>query len=255
MRRINTISLFAAAVALVAGTDSGAAEYTPLVMSEVWMVKMDADQDGKVSQAEYMTFGSNHLQKIRKPVDRRGLLDKFNGYDWNGDGFITDEDPLCPDPIAVFLEKIKGSWACENSPRGPACFTFMDGGEAEVVRNGLSLKDEAQGLLSYSIAHPGRNPVCIDIALGKGTPSEWHMKCICTFLEDNKIKLRVFMGDDATPFPAEFIQGDDDDTYYLTRVVKKEKPKPEPEPKPKLKPKSNSGELTLFGIPVPTGRR
>ena len=246
MKRVNTISLFAAGIMFAAGTGSGAAEYKPLVLSESWIIKMDTDRDGKVSRGEYVKFGADFLKKSGKPVDQKGLLEKFNGYDWNQDGFISAEDPLCPDPIGVFLEKIKGRWSCKNSPKGPACFTFMDGGEAEVVRNGLPLKDEAQGLLTYSIVHPGRTPVCMDIALAEGTPSEWHMKCIIKFLEDNRIKMRVFMGDAATPFPEGFSPGYDADTYHLTRVVKKKAQAPTE--------KTGPGEMTLFGIRFPSGR-
>jgi hypothetical protein len=250
MKRINTIKRFAAAIIFAAVTRTGAAGYTPQVLSEVWMAKMDADQDGKVSQGEYVAFATDHLKKSRKPVDQKDLLEKFNGYDWNRDGFITEEDPLSQDPIAVFLENIKGSWSCENNAKGLASLTFIDDREAEVVRNGLSLRDESQGLLTYSIAHPGRNPVCMDISVAYGTPSEWHMKCIVEFLEENKIKMRVFMGSDGTPFPGGFVQGDDADTYYLTRAGSEEKPKP----KAKVTPSSDPNVLKLFGLPVRTGR-
>ena len=252
MKAVNPIRLAVAAMAFAAGTDSVAADYTPQVLNEAWMVKMDADGDGKVSRDEYVMFATDYLQKSGKPVDRKSLLDKFNGYDWNRDGFITDEDPLCPDPVEVFLEKIKGRWLCETNAKGLVSFTFMDDGEADVVRNGLSLRDETDGLLTYSIEHPGRNPVCMDISVGKGTSYEWNMKCILQILEDNRIKMRAFMGDSYTSFPKEFIPGDDADTYYLTRVVKKEKPIPEENPKSKNN--SQSKEITLFGITVPTGR-
>lgn len=252
MKRIHTIRLTAAAMAFAAGTESVAADYTPQILSKTWFVKMDTDQDGKVSQGEYVTFGASYLKKSRKPVDQKDLLDKFNGYDWNRDGFITEEDPLSQDPIAVFLEKIKGSWSCSTNTKGLASFKFIDDREAEVVRNGLSLRDEAQGLLAYSIVHPGRNPVCMDISVAYGTPDEWHMKCIVELVEENKIKMRVFMGSDGTAFPDAFIQGDDADTYYLTRVGSEEKPKPKA--KVKVKPRSDSSEITLFGIPVRTSR-
>jgi len=248
MKRRYAIRLFAAAIAFAAGTDSKATEYNPRVLSDAWFVKMDLDRDGKISPTEYLRFGTACLQKRGKRVDPRCIQDEFNSFDWNGDGFITAEDPLCPDPIEEFLEKLKGRWTCENNNNRTVFFTFMGGGEGEVVRNRLSLKGEAQGLL-YSIVYPGRTPVCLDITLAGGTSAEQHLKCIIEFLTDSKLKMRAFTGKADTPFPEEFAPEHDADTYHLTRVVKKEKPKPISQPEPE------SGGMTIFGSRVPLRRR
>ena len=224
-------------IAGVPGTGTGVDEVK--VLEKSWFLKMDADNDGKVSRAEYIKVGANYLKEQGRPVNRQRLDEKFNGFDRNRDGFITDEDPESGDPVERFLKAVQGRWTIGKNALGLESITFLEQGKADIVRSGKSLRDQSRGLLTYGVEYPDRVPVCMEIRIAAGTTEELRVKCIFSFLSDNQLKIRAFVGDSETPFPDGFLENDDDpDTFLLTRIQKPA------EPEPKKKP------LTFFGIPV-----
>jgi hypothetical protein len=101
MKGIVRIRLFAAAAVLAAGAVAPKVQAQPNVLGHEMFVRMDANQDDKVSKREYIDFGTAYLKKKGKPADRFQMEAKFGAFDRDGDGYITAEDPTCKKQTAV----------------------------------------------------------------------------------------------------------------------------------------------------------
>lgn len=228
---------------LATGTaDTAAEEDGVKVLDRSWFKRMDTDQDRRVSRDEYMRYAAAYLQEKGRPVNERCLSEIFNSYDRNRDGYISDNDPISRDPVEVFTGRIRGSWSCGKNAHGIESITFMKDGQADIMKCGVSLREKSGGWLTYRIVHPNRLPVCLEIVLADGTASERVLKCIICFLDDNRLQVCAVVGKSTTPFPEDFEQEMEAQTFVLTRI-------PEPKPPPKHQ---NAIIGPLFGSPTPS---
>jgi hypothetical protein len=237
MKRITVACLLAGAVG--AGISAGEVEEGKAqikVLNNTWFEKIDANRDQKVSEIEYLKYGAAYLKKQGRKVGRMKILLKFDEFDRDGDGFITTIDPECRDLREVLHKKIQGNWRCEETRTGPVRFVFMEDRTVNVIHAGGSFPDRTQGPLSYRFVCPKKTPICMDIMPAEGTASEQYMKCSIQFLSENKIKMRMCLGSEFTPFPHGFPDTDDSNAIMLTRQSMERSRDDEP--------------LTLFGIPI-----
>jgi hypothetical protein len=223
MKRINTIGIFAAAIVLAAGTGTGATEPTPQVLSDALFAQMDSNKDGQVSTMEYVGFGTTYLKKKGKQANRAAMEAKFAGFDRNGDGFITADDPEFKSPQEVLEEKIAGSWLCEKTKTGSIEFVFMEDGQADVIQNGESMREKAGGKIKYRFVRPSRTPTCLDIIVDRGTDADFYIKCIVQFISEDRMKLRMISGSAFVVRPRDFPEGGGMDTAILDRIKRPEK--------------------------------
>lgn len=216
MKKLWLTCLISGAVggALAAGSEKKA---DIQVLDKKWAVQMDADQDGRVSENEYVDFAVETLKKRGRQADRIKLLTQFDGYDRDRDGYITDADPVYRDPRELLEERIKGRWMCAKNASGATCFVFMENGQADIIQKGESIREKAAGKVKYRFVHPTKTPVHLSITVAAGTPSEYQLKCIISFVSDDVIKMRAFTGNSLTPFPKRFVDGYDKNTLLLSR--------------------------------------
>ena len=249
-RSIKSTKRITASCLILAASVSAASEGRAL--EPHWFAKMDTDGDGRVSREEYVRYGADYMNKRGRPADLQQIDEKFNGFDRNRDGFITDADPGSRDPIDVFLEQIQGRWSCVTNSRGVETVVFLEQGKMDIMQRGASLLEACRGRLNYRVVHPNRQPFCVEITMADGTPAERRVKCIFSLMSDDQLRIRAFVGDKETPFPEAFVLPDDPDTFILTRVRKPMTPMQEVPPEMTPAPTQEPGKepLTFFGIPV-----
>ena len=112
MKRTSQFSLLTAVV-FTAGSTAPVVQAQPTVLGHEMFVQMDSNQDGKVSRVEYIDYGTAYLGKKGKQCNPGKMEIRFAGFDRNGDGYITAEDPDAvllsrearPEPLTSAAEK------------------------------------------------------------------------------------------------------------------------------------------------------
>lgn len=219
MKRMTQINLFAMAVAVstAVGGEAKETKAQSNALSDQMFVQMDADQDRRVSEKEYVDFGTAYLRKKGKRANLAQLQAKFNGFDLNGDGHITAEDPDYRSPKDLLHERIAGTWTSERDDGKSISFIFMEQGQADVIQNGESMREKARGKMKYRFVHPSRTPTCLDIVVDRGTDSDYYIKCIIEFISEDRMKLKMAAGSGFTVRPRKFAVGLDRGVLILTR--------------------------------------
>lgn len=239
MKRIAFACLIAGAVGAVAW-EAKAETMRWKRLDEKWFVKMDTDHDGRVSKAEYILFGTLHMSKTGKKADAQCMERKFSEFDRNDDGFITDSDASFVKGLEERLnKKLIGRWDRVETAGRPVSFVFMDGGQADVIRNGRSVRAGAPGV-TYRLIQPDKVPLRIDIVVDQGAGPPCYYKCIIDFLSEDKIRLQLAYGDSDVLRPRGFSNVESAGTVVLYRR--------------KTTPKVCSSTSLLFGSPNPSRR-
>ena len=225
MKGMNTCRLFTSAVILVTAVLAGAAEpeVSAKVLSEQMFAQMDADSDGQVSEQEYIDFGTAYLKKKGKRANRNQMLQQFDGFDRDSNGFITTEDPTYKSPVEVLEERISGMWTCEKTKQGPISFVFMEKGKADVIQNGESIRDQAGDVVRYRFVHPKKKPTGLDIVVDQGEGTDFYFKCIFEFISEDQMKMRMETGGEYTLRPKSFPADGGSDTITLVKTAMPEK--------------------------------
>ena len=239
MKRIAFACLIAGAVG-AAAWEAEAETTRGKRLDEKWVVKMDADHDGRVSKSEYILFGSLHMSKAGKKADAQCMERKFSEFDRNDDGFITDSDASFVKGLEERLnKKLIGRWDRVETAGRPLSFVFMDGGQADVIRNGRSVRAGAPGV-TYRLVQPDKVPLRIDIVVDQGANPPRYYKCIVDFLSEDKIRMRLAFGDSDVLRPRGFSKVERAGTVVLSRR--------------KTTTKVCSSTSILFGRPTPSRR-
>jgi hypothetical protein len=248
MKRLIGVACLLTVVFWCMGVMDAGAEEQPAVLSEAYVTKMDQDKDGRVSRDEFVDFGVAALKKQRKTANRFQLGLKFDRYDRNGDGYITDEDPDYKNPVELLTEKILGTWSTDKVKNGPFSFMFTHNGVADLIKDGKSFNQQAGKPMEFRFVRPAKKPTCVEIIANKGTSAEGYYKCIIEFVADDRMKLRMNTGNEYTPFPREFGEEASGGVLILDRTALAE-PAPEKlaeaaDAKPKAAPGVHRGNLT-----------
>lgn len=178
--------------------------------------KMDANKNGEVSRDEYVEFGASVMKKRGKKPNRMKLGAQFAEYDHNRDEKISPEDATYKSPQELLDSKLQGKWTGKTN-KGPISFIFMDDGQADVIKDGESLREKARGAMKYRFVHPKKTPTCIDIVVELGQGKQFYFKCIVEFISDNQMRMRMVTGSEFATRPRSFPEGGSLDMLILNR--------------------------------------